>query len=144
MRSIPIEQWYKLFSLAGITLINLQYGDVTAEINAIKDNLGITIHDWKDANPLENLDDFAAQIAALDIVISADNVTVHLAGALGKPVWTLLPFVPDWWWMLNRDDSPWYPTMRLFRQPSLGDWGSVIDQVKDALQDFIKKFHSQR
>jgi ADP-heptose:LPS heptosyltransferase len=96
----------------------------------------MTIHNWGGINPFENLDDFAAQIAALDLVISVDNTTVHLAGALGKPVWTLLPCVPDWRWMLNREDSPWYPTMRLFRQPSQGDWSSVIKMIGRELNDF--------
>lgn len=139
MRSIQIEQWYKLFTLPGIAFINLQYGDVAAEMKAIKDKLGITIHDWQDADPLENLDDFAAQIAGLDLVLSVDNATAHLAGALGKPVWTLLPYVPDWRWMLNRDDSPWYPTMRLFRQSSPGDWDSVMNRVAEELKRMTDK-----
>jgi len=68
------------------------------------------------------------------LVISVDNSTVHMAGALGKPVWTLLPYVPEWRWMLDREDSPWYPTMRLFRQPSSGDWGSVIKRVAEEIK----------
>ena len=136
LRSIPLEQWGQLFSLPGFSFINLQFGDVGAETNAIRDNLGMTIHDCKDADPPENLDDFAAQIAALDLVISVDNATVHLAGALGKKVWTLLPFVPDWMWMLEREDSPWYPTMRLFRQSSPGDWDSVIKRIVGELKFF--------
>jgi len=135
-RSIPLEQWGQLFSLPGFSFINLQFGDVGAETNAIRDNLGMTIHDCKDADPPENLDDCAAQIAALDLVISVDNATVHLAGALGKHVWTLLPYVPDWRWMLNREDSPWYPTMRLFRQSSPGDWDSVIKRIVGELKFF--------
>ena len=99
--------------------------------------LNITIHDWDDVDPLKDLDNFAAQIAALDLIISVDNSTVHMAGALGKPVWILLSYVPDWRWMLNRKDSPWYPTVKLFRQPSLGDWKSVLNQIKDELARFI-------
>ena len=64
-----------------------------------------------------------------DLVIAVDTSIVHLAGAMGKPVWTLLPFVPDWRWMLGRSDSPWYPTMRLFRQARAGDWGPVVAEV---------------
>lgn len=78
--------------------------------------------------------DTAALIQNLDLVISIDTAVAHLAGALGKPVWTLLPFVPDWRWLLDREDSPWYPTMRLFRQPSPGDWHSVISRVGEELR----------
>ena len=71
----------------------------------------------------------AGLIANLDLVISVDTLAAHLAGALAKPIWTLLPFAPDWRWMLNRTDSPWHPTMRLFRQPKPGDWAPVLEQV---------------
>jgi len=138
-RSISIEQLIQFFPASGVHIINLQYGNCREEIAQAKDKLGVTIHDWDDADPLKDLDNFAAQIAALDLVISVDNATVHLAGALGKPVWTLVPFIPDWRWMLDREDSPWYTTMRLFRQPSSGDWESVINHVQQAFEDFIRK-----
>jgi hypothetical protein len=80
-----------------------------------------------------NLADAASGIANADVVITADGALAHLAGAMGAPVWTLVPFAPDWPWMLGRDDSPWYPTMRLFRQPRAGDWAPVIDRVREAL-----------
>jgi tetratricopeptide (TPR) repeat protein len=83
---------------------------------------------------IEDFSDTAGIIMNLDLIISVDTAVAHLAGALGKLVWTLLPFAPDWRWMLNRDDSPWYPTMRLFRQPSPGDWASVISKVYDELE----------
>ena len=76
---------------------------------------------------------FAAQIAAMDLVITIDNSTAHLAGALGIPVWVLLPFAPDWRWLLDREDCPWYPAMRLFRQPEPGDWQSVVERVRNSL-----------
>jgi FKBP-type peptidyl-prolyl cis-trans isomerase 2 len=81
--------------------------------------------------------DTAALMYNLDLIITVDTAVAHLAGALGKPVWTLLPFVPDWRWMLNREDSPWYPTMRLFRQPAIGEWKPVLEKVADALKKFI-------
>jgi ADP-heptose:LPS heptosyltransferase len=74
-------------------------------------------------------EDAAALVSLLDLVISSDTSMVHLAGALGKPVWILLPFVPDWRWLLDRDDSPWYPTARLFRQPGPGDWMHVVERI---------------
>jgi ADP-heptose:LPS heptosyltransferase len=78
---------------------------------------------------LHNFDDTAALIDNLDLVISVDTSVAHLAGALAKPTWLLLPVIPDWRWMLNRSDSPWYPTMRLFRQTKPGDWSSVVSEV---------------
>ncbi len=74
----------------------------------------------------------------LDLIITSDTAIARLAGALGKPVWTLLPWVPDWRWLLDRDDSPWYPTMRLFRQPAAGDWDAVIGAVGKALSQLVK------
>jgi hypothetical protein len=83
---------------------------------------------------LHDFSDTAALIELMDLIISVDTSVAHLAGAMGKPVWLLLPFNPDWRWLLDRDDSPWYPTMRLFRQSARGDWDSVIARVASALQ----------
>jgi ADP-heptose:LPS heptosyltransferase len=88
---------------------------------------------------LQDFADTATLIESLDLVITVDTAVAHLAGAMGKPVWILLAAMPDWRWMLQREDSPWYPTMRLFRQPSRGDWNSVIERVADALSLWIKK-----
>ncbi|HSZ55925.1 MAG TPA: tetratricopeptide repeat-containing glycosyltransferase family protein [Tepidisphaeraceae bacterium] len=86
------------------------------------------------SSDLNDFADTAALIANLDLVISVDTAVAHLAGAMGKPTWLLLPFTAEWRWMLNRDDSPWYPTMRLFRQPEWGDWPGVMRRVEAALQ----------
>ena len=75
----------------------------------------------------------AAIMKNLDLVISCDTAVAHLAGALGVPVWVALPFVPDWRWLLEREDSPWYPTMRLFRQRRAGDWGEVFERMAKLL-----------
>ena len=83
-------------------------------------NLGVELADFSDT---------AGLVDTLDLVIAVDTSVAHLAGALGKPVWLLLPFNPDWRWLLHRDDSPWYPTARLFRQPATGDWAAVVHQV---------------
>jgi hypothetical protein len=82
---------------------------------------------------IETFADTAAIMSTLDLVISSDTSVVHLAGALGKPVWVLLQFVPDWRWLLDRDDCPWYPTARLFRQASMGDWDGVVRDASEAL-----------
>ena len=82
---------------------------------------------------IESFADTAAIVSLMDLVISSDTSVVHLAGALGKPTWILLPFVPDWRWLLDRNDSPWYPTARLFRQTKLGDWSGVVERVASEL-----------
>ena len=89
------------------------------------------------ADELVDFSDTAAVMAQLDLIISVDTSTVHLAGALGCPVWILLPYLPDWRWLLDRDTSPWYPTARLFRQDEMRRWGSVIPRVRAALLEFI-------
>jgi len=78
--------------------------------------------------------DTAALIVNLDLVITVDTMIAHLAGALARPVWTLLAYAPDWRWQNDGDSSPWYPTMRLFRQTRLGDWLGVLERVKTALR----------
>jgi len=92
---------------------------------------GFHITDW--TNELSDFADTAALIANLDLVISCDTAVAHLAGAMGKPVWLLLPVVPDWRWLLDREDSPWYPTMRIFRQKKTGQWGEPVRQMCRAL-----------
>lgn len=86
---------------------------------------------------LKDFTDTAALISELDLVITVDTAVAHLAGALGKPIWILLPFVPDWRWMNDRQDSPWYPSARLFRQAKQGDWKNVISNVRDELQKMV-------
>jgi len=135
-RSIELNQWEAILTLPDVAFINLQYGNVTDELSVVREKYGVKIHDGRDSNPLDNLDDLAAKISALDLVISIDNTTAHLAGALGKSVWTLLPFVPDWRWMLEKEDSPWYPSMRLFRQASPGDWNAVLTHVTDEIKKY--------
>ena len=87
---------------------------------------------------LESFSDTAALISQLDLVISVDTGVAHLAGALGKPVWILLTHSPDWRWLLDRDDSPWYPTARLFRQDDTREWSGVVARVCDALVEIIE------
>jgi len=137
VRSTQLTQWAGLFSISDIVFINLQYGDCSEELKQIEEMLGMKIHDWEDAYPLQDLDDFAAQIAALDLVISVDNATVHMAGALGVPVWVLLPCVCEWRWMKEHEDTPWYPSMRLYRQTVFGDWGDVFERVVTSIKKLV-------
>ena len=128
-RSMTLQQFAPLAELPGLCLISLQKGDAAAQTRNPPD--GMTLHDWTDE--LQDFADTAALVDALDLVISVDTSVVHLAGALGKPVWVLNRFDQCWRWLSDRTDSPWYPTARLFRQPSPGDWASVIREVAEAL-----------
>ncbi|MDH3378807.1 MAG: TIGR03032 family protein, partial [Gammaproteobacteria bacterium] len=139
MRSARLSHWDELFEQPNIGFVNLQYGDCAAELAEVKSRLGVDVTQDGTVDPLQDLDAFAAQVSALDLIISIDNSTVHIAGALGKPVWTLLSFSADWRWMLNRDDSLWYPTMRLFRQQARNDWDGVFRQVADELRLFVER-----
>ena len=137
-KSTSLENWKPILSRQDCFFINLQYGDVRQEIEeyaSVQNNLPIYLDEEIDS--LENLDDFSAQVSVLDLVMSIDNTTVHMAGALGKKVWNLLPHIPDWRWMLKRKDTPWYPSMKLFRQTSMNNWSDVFQQVSLELNQYI-------
>ena len=137
-KSAPLEQLEPLLSLNDCFFINLQYeyGDLALELDQFVNDTGISIYCDTEINPLESLDDFAAQVAALDLVITISNTTAHMAGALGKSVWTLLHYGADWRWLTNRSDTPWYPSMTLFRQSRQGDWSNVVQQVHSTLKGY--------
>jgi tetratricopeptide (TPR) repeat protein len=132
-KSFPLETFMPLGELHKIAFYSLQKGNASEQ--AKNPPKGITLLDYTDE--INDFSDTAALIENLDLVISVDTAVAHLTGALGKPIWTLLPFSPAWRWLLHRDDSPWYPTMRLFRQPSPGDWESVIEHVRGELLKLI-------
>ncbi len=132
-RTCPLPEWEPLLRTPGVAFYSLQKGPQVEDLAQLPDT--VQVQDLS-----EQLPDFAetaAAIAQLDLVITIDTSVAHLAGALGKPVWLLLDTCPDWRWLLNRDDSPWYPTMRLFRQTTTGDWVEVIERVQAALQTWL-------
>lgn len=131
-RSVSLAQLAPLFALPDVRWISLQYGDFDA-LEAQAEAAEAPLRIDRDVDQMRDMDGFAAQIAAMDRVICIDNSTAHLAGALGVPVWTMLPFAADWRWMMGRSYSPWYPSLRLFRQPRRGAWEPVIDAVRQAL-----------
>jgi len=127
-RSMPFEALRPLTELAGVRLFSLQMGEACAELEGVE---GVT-----DLAPyVGDMADTAAQMARLDLVISVDTSVAHLAAGLGVATWVLLPFAADWRWLRGRSDSPWYPTMRLFRQPRPGDWEAVVAEVCGALAE---------
>lgn len=132
-RSIALARYARLAAIPGLSFVSLQKGDAAAQ--TLAPPAGLQIHDWTDG--LDDFSDTAALIAALDLVISVDTAVVHLAGALGKPVWMLNRFDTCWRWLLGRNDSPWYPTLRQFRQPAPGDWDLVLEAVARALAGLV-------
>jgi ADP-heptose:LPS heptosyltransferase len=124
-RSISPELLEPLAGVPRIALISLQVGRRAEDLRS-------PIHDF--TADLTDFEQTAGLIDQLDLVIAVDTAVAHLAGAMGKPVWVMLPFSPDWRWMLDRDDSPWYPSMRLFRQAEPGNWRGVIRRIADELR----------
>jgi hypothetical protein len=118
---------------SGATFVSLQKEVRAADIEAMKSCNMIQF-----GEELGDFSDTAALISQLDLVISVDTSVAHLAGALGKPVWILLTHAPDWRWLLDRDDSPWYPTARLFRQNGSREWGGVVTRLREALNKFVE------
>jgi ADP-heptose:LPS heptosyltransferase len=134
-RSIKLANLAPLCQTPGVRFFSLQKGDPATE--AKNPPAGMKLVDW--TAQISDFADTAALIANLNLVISVDTSVAHLAGAMGKPVWTLLPFVSDWRWLAEREDSPWYPTMRLFRQAAAGDWSGVISRIAGELAMFSAK-----
>ena len=128
-RSIGLARLAPLLSMPGFQFVSIQK-DLRAGDQEILHNHPQLIHL---GDKLADFSDTAAIMSRLDLVISSDTAPVHLAGALGRPVWVLLDHVSDWRWMLDRDDNPWYSTARLFRQPKVGEWESVVMRVADEL-----------
>jgi Flp pilus assembly protein TadD len=138
-RSVTLQQFEPIARAGGARLVSLQMNDTPS-------SPGLSIGTPAEVRPFPLVDltsqitdftDTAALLANLDLLISVDTAVVHLAGAMARPVWNLLPYVPDWRWLLDRSDTPWYPTMRLLRQKSRGDWRTVFDQAAAELKRTI-------
>ena len=136
-RSLSLDSLAPLFAIPGVRFVNVQYGSHAAEIAAFNAGAGQELACFEDVDPLRDMDGLAALLCALDLVISVDNSTVHLAGALGAPVWMLCPFNANWRWARQGETNPWYGSVRLFRQDEYrcGAWESVITRMAGQLRD---------
>lgn len=132
-RSCSLNEFLMLSDLVEADFYSLQIGTGSEQTHELPDRM--TVIDA--TGQIQDFSDTAAMITNLDLVVSVDTAVAHLAGALGKPVWTLLPYVSEWRWMLGRDDTPWYPSMRLFRQTSPGDWKSVFRRLRNELESLL-------
>jgi tetratricopeptide (TPR) repeat protein len=132
-RSIGLASLMPLLGAAGVSFVSLQVGQRAADIGVLPRGAVTDI-----SADLTDFAETAGAILSLDLVIGVDTAVVHLAGALGKPAWILLPFSPDWRWMLDRENSPWYPSLRLYRQPALGDWHSVVGRLRADLANVAR------
>ena len=136
-RSFPLENFRDISKIPNIELINLYKGDDQNKLLDIDFDLTILGEDFD--NGEDAFIDTAAVMMHCDLIITVDTSIGHLAGALGRPVWTALKYIPDWRWMLYRNDSPWYPTMRLYRQNDFDKWNSVLTTIKKDLELVIEK-----
>lgn len=131
-RSVTLEQLAPL-GASGASFLSIQKGPASSQANTPPQGMRMVSL----SDEIRDFDDTAAILHLADLLISVDSSPVHLAGAMGRPVWVLLPFVPDWRWLLGRDDSPWYPGMRLFRQQARAQWTPVIERMAGELVQFV-------
>ncbi|MCW5603617.1 MAG: tetratricopeptide repeat protein [Burkholderiales bacterium] len=132
LRSIPLEHWLPILRADKMHFVSLQYGKVDDDLREFSAAAGIEIAHWPEA--IADYDETAALMSALDFTISVCTAVIHLGGALGRPVWVMAPYSPEWRYGFAGVTMPWYPSVRIFRQPAFGDWTSVIDRVARALR----------
>lgn len=128
-KNVPLDDWVPILRVPGVRFLSLQYGDVADDLTVMRGLSGTHILHDPEIDALHDLDRFGAQLDAVDLVISISNSTVHQACALGRDVWTLLHVRPDWRWGLEDDTSPWFPTLRLYRQSARFAWGPVATAI---------------
>jgi hypothetical protein len=138
LRSASLEALLPLAEVECVDFFSLQFGAAVEQIVPLQAQFPLIDACSKSKDFAET----AALVATLDLVISVDTAIAHLAGAIGLPVWVLLPYLADWRWLEQRDDSPWYPTARLFQQQSPGDWRAVAERVRDVLRVFRQGLES--
>jgi tetratricopeptide (TPR) repeat protein len=139
LKSHRLPDWAGLLATPGVKFLDLQYGDTRAERGAVEQALKVRIGHFAEVDLFRDLEGLAALISACDLVITVSNVTAHMAGALGRAVWVLVPMARGkfWYWFAGRDDSPWYSSMRIYSQQTPGSWREVLDTVARELAAFV-------
>ena len=138
-RSIALGPLACALQIPGVELVSIQKEVGEADRELLRGNA----HIRHVGDELADFTDTAAVISQLDLVISVDTSVAHLAGAMARPLWLLVPFAPDFRWMLDREDSPWYPTARLFRQTGIGDWDGVLARVRGELVAWMERYRGR-
>lgn len=138
LKSIDLSLWGPILQTPGVRFVSLQYGDCKADIAAIKEQFGVDVISPA-ADPLSDMTDYVALVAAMDLVITVSNTTAHIAGGLGVPTWVMTPDGPGrlWYFFRNSAQMPWYKSLRLFRQRRSSQWGAVIAEVQLALSEWL-------
>jgi tetratricopeptide (TPR) repeat protein len=142
-KAVALETLSPILSSSGLTFVDLQYGDTRAERAAYAQRHGDHLIHFDDLDTTNDIDGLAALISACDLVITVSNTTAHLAGALGVPTWVMLPFghFQPWYWFSERIDSPWYPSVKLYRPTKFNDWANLIARVAKDLAKFVPPKH---
>jgi len=134
VRSMALERWQPILRRSNAHFIDLQYTDCGAELAALRTDTGIQIHSWDAVRT--DYEETAALVSALDLVISVCTAVIHLGGALGRPVWVMAPYSPEWRYGIAGEEMPWYPSVRVFRQAAFGEWDAVVERVAQSLTGF--------
>jgi tetratricopeptide (TPR) repeat protein len=137
-RSLKLSDLAQSLNKKNVVLVNLQYGDVDSQLKELKNDFGIEVYTHRSVDNTNDLDGLAALIQACDLIVSADNSTVHLSGALGKPTWICLPAVPNWRWFAKGTESPWFRDVKLYRQRNLGEWDYVLQLLSNDLASLLR------
>ena len=139
-RSLPLDKLASIFDPEKICLVNLQYGDITDDLNVLKSKSNIEFIQYKSVDNFNDLDSFASLIDACDLVVSIDNSTIHISAALGKKSLLLLPYVASWQWLLEGQESLWYPSLKLYRQKEINSWDNLLKELKIDLKNETVEF----
>jgi len=136
-KNLPLSAWGPVLGNRGALFLCAQYGDVAGDLEAARAATGVAVVRDPEVDPLADLDGFAAQLAAVDLVISISNSTIHQACGLGRPVWGVLHLRPDWRWGVEGTGCPWFPSLRLYRQTARGDWDPVLGRIGADLRGWL-------